>query len=231
METTLCVTCGARRAQVLCRFKRIKNVHLRVYPDGRVILSAPARTGLDWIQSYLESKAAWIFRAAEKYGRAEKPEKGVCCLLGTPRRIVAESGPSRTELTPDELRVRLPSPDEAGVMRRVEKFVRERALETFCARVEKWYPVVQARGAPYPEISVRRMKSMWGNCNTAKGTIRFNTVLLCADEACIDYVVLHELTHLLIAGHQENFYRFLAAAMPDWKQRKTRLNRLYSKYL
>lgn len=231
METTLSVTCGPRRTEVLCRFKRIKNVHLRVYPDGRVILTAPAGTGPDWIRRYLDAKAAWIFRAVEKFGSEEKPEKGTVCLFGTPRRIGIEKGPSRVTLTEDALLVRLPVPDEETAARRIDRYVRERALAYFSERVRALYPVVGEKGAPYPAVGVRRMKSMWGSCNAAKGVIRFNTVLLCADGECIDYVVLHELTHLLIAGHQRDFYRFLAAAMPDWKRRKTRLNRLYSRYL
>ena len=231
METTLCVARGERRVPVICRSKRIKNVHLRVYPDGRVLLSMPVRTDSVWIRTFLEAKSDWIFRTLDRYARAGKPEEGAVRLFGRLRTLRVERGRSGAALGEDALVLTLPDPTAERVRARTDRFVRELALSYFRERTDFFYPRVAALGAPEPSVRVRRMKSMWGNCNATKAAVCFNTVLVCADPECIDYVVVHELTHLLVPGHGKNFYECLARILPDWKQRRARLNRLYAKYL
>ena len=68
------------------------------------------------------------------------------------------------------------------------------------------------------------MKTMWGNCNTAKSLITLNEYLYKANMLCIQYVILHEMTHLLYPKHNDGFYNFLTIHMPDWKERKKMLD-------
>jgi hypothetical protein len=80
-------------------------------------------------------------------------------------------------------------------------------------------------GARKPEIKYRRMNKRWGSC-TPSGVITFNTELIKAPTHCIDYVVLHELCHLVHVGHNAKFYHLLDVLMPDWKKRKERLEKV-----
>jgi predicted metal-dependent hydrolase len=69
------------------------------------------------------------------------------------------------------------------------------------------------------------MKTLWGSCTKSKGKITFNEYLLKADIRCIQYVILHELTHLMYTYHNADFYNFLTVQMPDWQERKKQLDK------
>lgn len=79
-------------------------------------------------------------------------------------------------------------------------------------------------GVDKPALYVRKMKTLWGSCTPSKNKITLNQYLLKADLRCIQYVVLHELTHLLYPYHNTDFYNFLTIQMPDWKERKKQLD-------
>ena len=86
--------------------------------------------------------------------------------------------------------------------------------------MEQWYPIIEKYGIPTPKVYIRKMATMWGSCSIKRGAVVFNLCLLKAKIACIDYVVLHELTHFLYPNHSKQFYYFLSNYMPDWKDRK-----------
>ena len=90
-----------------------------------------------------------------------------------------------------------------------------------CARV---YPTFEAMGVAYPEIKLRRMTSRWGSCRPKTGVLTFNTGLIHADEACIEYVVTHEFCHFIHPDHSPAFHALMTRLMPDWRERKKRLN-------
>ena len=89
--------------------------------------------------------------------------------------------------------------------------------------VNKWYPVLGQDEEDKPVIKIRKMKTLCGSCTSTQRTIRFNYYLMCASAEGIEYVVLHELTHLLYPDHGAGFKAFLSRHMPDWKERKRRL--------
>lgn len=82
------------------------------------------------------------------------------------------------------------------------------------------YPVIEKYHIKKPDIQIRTMKARWGSCIRDKNMIILNYELIKAPRFCIDYVVLHELVHFKYRNHDANFYAFLTALMPDWKQRK-----------
>ena len=92
-------------------------------------------------------------------------------------------------------------------------------------RVSLFVDRVFELGAQKPEIKYRRMNKRWGSC-TPSGVITFNTELIKAPTHCIDYVVLHELCHLVHEGHSAKFYHLLDVLMPDWRKRKERLEKV-----
>ena len=97
---------------------------------------------------------------------------------------------------------------------------RTKAEMNIQASLDRIYPVIEKYGIKKPEIQIRVMKARWGSCIKGKNILLLNFELIKAPKFCIDYVVLHELIHLKYRNHDAEFYNFLTALMPDWKQRK-----------
>ena len=88
------------------------------------------------------------------------------------------------------------------------------------ALVEKWEPVL---GVKAGKLAYRKMKSRWGSCQPSTGRICINVVLALYPPECLEYVVVHELAHLLVPGHGPEFHAVMDRVMPDWKQRRAKL--------
>lgn len=208
--------------------KRVKNINLRVKRDGSVCVSAASWVPPRVIDGFVLSRGAFLLRAR---AQAEDRRGGAAPrYLGRPLRLVPEKGP-RACVRPDgaQLRVALRTPDDAESVRRaVERWYRAESERLCLQAFERLYPQFAALGVPRPEIRMRAMRSAWGNCRPARRVVTFNSMLAAADEACIEYVVAHELAHFLHADHSPAFYAALARVVPDWKARRARLKKLAS---
>ena len=104
------------------------------------------------------------------------------------------------------------------------KFLAERKFENIldnCLEKLTKYDIVK------PEFKIKKMKSRWGSCNAFKKQLLLNTELIKAPTHGIEYVVMHELCHLKYPNHDKKFYGFLNVVMPDWRQRKERLEKAF----
>lgn len=105
------------------------------------------------------------------------------------------------------------SPDEVKEWRKV--------VEAFTpALVEKWEPIL---GVKAGSLAYRNMRSRWGSCQPSTGRICINVRLALYPPECLEYVVVHELCHLLVSGHGPDFHQLMSGVMPDWKQRRAKL--------
>jgi predicted metal-dependent hydrolase len=213
--------------------KDIKNVHLSVYPPtGRVRISAPRRMSLDTIRVFAISKLDWI-RQQQKLLRAQERE--------TPREYVDRESHyvwgKRYLLTVSErdespsielkhnrmlLRVR-PGTGEDRRMAVVEEWYREQLKEAVPPLLARWQPLLPVR---VHRFFVQRMKTKWGGCNHKARTIRLNTELAKKPPECLEYIVLHELVHLLEPTHNSRFVALMDEFMPKWQFHRQVLNRL-----
>lgn len=105
-------------------------------------------------------------------------------------------------------------------------FTEEEIKDVILDLCKKVYPYFAKLGVEYPEIKFRKMVSQWGNCRSDRGILTFNTNLMYAPHECIEYVVLHEFTHFLVANHSAEFYTELAKVCPDWKTLKGQLKEI-----
>ena len=105
----------------------------------------------------------------------------------------------------------------------LETWLRKKCKEEITAICKKLYPLVKKYGVEFPKIQLREMVSRWGSCSPKKGFVTFNTALVAMPVSCIEYVVMHEFTHFLFPNHSKNFYQQLRIFMPDWEERKKRL--------
>ena len=210
-------------------YKRVKNLNLRIKPDGSVHISAPPRAPLSVIDSFVISKADLVFDAIERFARRAKEQGSFEYLNGDSLRIfgrelkilLSKSSKNETRIEGDELILSLTDPDSLDM--------RARAVKRFCdcevRRVvlelcDKVYPLFERRGIAYPEIKFRNMKTRWGSCHTKKHILTFSYSLICAPVSSIEYVVMHEFTHFIHPDHSAAFHSEMARLMPDYKARK-----------
>lgn len=227
---------GAINGQVSVQIirKNIKNVHLKVFRSLEVVLSVPIAVPSDWIDSFLENHVEWIndqitkYKKASGYNNLSSIKSGSSTqLLGKDVRIYKEASlDNRVELDEKKVCIFLKDIlDEDLAQRLFDEWWRNKAIEIFQSEMEKLYQkIFKKYGLDQPHILVRKMKTLWGSCTPNKNKITLNEYLLKADIRCIQYVILHELAHLLYPNHSKEFYDFLTIHMPDWKERKKQLD-------
>jgi len=161
------------------RFKRIKNLYLRVYPaDGRVVVSAPLRMNLAQVHEFLLGKKAWIEKRLKV---AARPVRDSAELEQQRRHSVAQ---------------------REGLERELERLLRH------------WQPMMQVT---VQRVTLRWMKTKWGSCTPAKGTIRINLALAERSPAALEMVLVHEMVHLLEPSHNARFYALMDRFLPEWR--------------
>ena len=212
--------------------KRVKNINLRIHPpDGRVTVSAPLRMSEARIAEFVTAKADWIRqhqariaalppRPALRYETGEEHR-----FLGADHRLAVRPATGRrpgAEAVEGRLLVHARDPlDRDEVKRHLDRLYR-RELQ---ARLDELVPAWSARlGVATPTVRIRAMKRKWGACRPQRRDIVFNLELAKQLPAAIDYVVLHELAHLLVPSHGPRFQAILSAHLPDWRAVETALN-------
>lgn len=212
--------------------KKVKNINLRVRRDGSVAVSAGKRVSLDEIEGFMRSKADAILRALENVEMASRADSltvtsgdGVSVLGERLTVIVAEGDGCGALRSGDELIVSVTDKgDRSLVERALRAYLDALCAETVKGIFDRVYPLFEARGIPRPAIRFRRMKTRWGSCNPKALTLNFNLDLIIAPIECIEYVVFHELVHLIHCDHSKSFHACLESYLPDAKQRRRLLN-------
>ena len=213
--------------------KDIKNLHLSVHPPtGRVRISAPMRMDLATIRVFAISKLGWI-RSHQRRQRAQEREPareylnreshfvwGRRYLLKV---IEADAAPLiDLRHTAMVLSVR-PGADADKRESVLEAWYREQLKSAVPTVVAKWQPLI---GVRVRRIFVQRMKTKWGSCSPAAGSIRLNTELAKKPPECLEYIVVHEMAHLLEPTHNTRFLTLMDRFMPKWEFHRSELNRL-----
>jgi predicted metal-dependent hydrolase len=214
-------------------FKDIKNVHLSVYPpEGRVRMAAPARMNLDTLRIYAISKLGWIRDQQRKLrGQARETEReyldreshyvwGERFLLTV---LEQEAAPS---VTLQHRRLLLSvrpgsSPEHRQAV--IDAWYRAQLRQAAAPLIANWETVMGVRVA---QVHVQRMKTRWGSCSPARASIRLNTDLAKKPPRCLEYIVAHEMTHLLEPSHNARFVALMDQFMPAWRHHRDLLNRL-----
>ena len=214
-------------------WKDIRNVHLSVHPPtGRVSIAAPLRIPLDTIRVFAISKLGWIRQQQNKLLKQEReaPREylsreshyvwGRRYLLS----IVESEGPTSVELRHSRLVLNArPDWDQTRKQMVIERWYRDQlraAVPPLCA---KWEPIL---GVQAERFYVQRMKTKWGSCNSQSRTIRLNTDLAKKPRECLEYILVHELLHIIEPTHNARFQFLLQQYMPKWQSYRQTLNRL-----
>jgi predicted metal-dependent hydrolase len=213
--------------------KNIKNVHLSVHPPtGRVRIAAPQRMSLDTVRVFVIAKLQWIKSQQQKLREQERESPreyldreshyvwGKRYLL----KIIEGNEPPRVELSHSRMSLQLRPRTDAGKRRAIlDKWYRELLRVAVPPLIEKWERLM---GVKVKGHFIQRMKTKWGSCNHFAKTIRLNTDLARKPRECLEYIVVHEMAHLLERTHNDRFLGIMDRFMPKWQFRREILNRL-----
>lgn len=216
---------------------------IEVNPTGVVEVRAPREADTGEVRSRVQRRARWIAKSQRRFEElvVDTPKKEYVGgethrYLGrqyrikvmpldqpTDSRIEGGGDPEGVRLVGRYFEVRTSRPSDPSHTRALlDRWYAAKAKLRLRERFELGCVVMAAYGIEPPPFQIRRMKTRWGSC-TATGRILLNPTLILAPTACIDYVVAHELCHLIHPHHGREFYALLDCVMPDWRDRKARL--------
>ena len=210
--------------------KKVKNINLRIKPDGSIYVSANNLVSQEKIEKFLIEKSEFIFKALEHYREiqkyAAKPKQYVdgehFKICGHDLRLKVSQG-TKNYVENDGVYIKLTVKninDFELKQKTMDKWIKEQCVSTISMVCEAVYPKFQKYGVKFPMLKFRKMISRWGSCQPKRGILTFNISLIEAPIACIEYVVVHEFTHFLKTNHSKKFYTQLTMFMTDWVERK-----------
>lgn len=226
--------------RVLVTRKRVKNLNLRVHPPhGEVRLSAPLRTPDTVIRALVRDRLAWIARHRTRLRKLPRPQfkeyvsGEELSVLGKQHVMRFTSASSaevplptayepRNRQVSSELVFRVPLGANRDARKRVvDRWLRRQAKREFAAVVASW----EARmNVSVKHLGIKRMKTRWGTCNPTAGRVWLNAALIERGPECLEYVVVHELAHLLVPDHSPAFWRLVERHLPAWREAKSLLD-------
>jgi len=231
-ERTYHVQYGDTTIEYILAYAPRKTLAISVEPDLQVKVTAPTDTELTTVESRVRQRAPWILRQQrelEQYLPTTPPRQYISGethrYLGRQYRLkVAEAEEETVKLTRGYLHVWTPDKtDTAHVWQLLEGWYHTQAQRVFRERLAAMLPRFQHLGIAQPALAIKSLRARWGSCTTA-GAISLNLKLMQVPKSCIDYVIIHELCHLVEHNHSRRFYALLDRVMPDWRERRRRLN-------
>ena len=220
--------------EITVQRKNIKSIHLSVYPPlGSVKISVPLGTSESYIKNFALSKWIWITEkrsqilASCKEAKEKEYVSGESHLLfGTEYRLFVQVNTNKVQneaqnvcIDGDYIKVSVRSKENVRSV--LENFYKSQLKERVERFVFKWEEILKVK---CETIKYRTMKTRWGSCIPEKKSITFNISLAQKDIECVEYVVVHELIHLIEPNHSTNFYRILEMNIPNWKILRKRMN-------
>lgn len=214
--------------------KNIKNIHLAVYPPtGRVRIAAPLTVNEDTIRLFAISKLAWIKRNQRKFEAQERTTpreykqreshyfQGIRYLLNVIEQDASPKVVLRSK-TYIDLYVRPETP--TGKRHEIiTEWYRAQLKQQIPELIDKWEKIT---GVNVKKWQVKQMKTKWGSCNIEEKKIWINLELAKKPEQCLEYIIVHEIVHLLERHHNERFLFYMDKFLPNWRKLKTELNKL-----
>ena len=212
-------------------YKDIKNLHIGVYPPlGRVRVAAPRRLDDEHVRLAVIQRLPWIKRQRELLCSAERQSEREMVtgeshyVWGTRRRMTVVERPGRVHFEVDGARLLLYLPAGTTAERRrrlLDQWQREQLRHVVPGLITKWETVLDVS---VPRWTIRRMKTKWGSCNRETGHIVLNVELAKKHPDCLEYVVVHEMTHHLEPNHGPRFTKLMDGFMSNWRSLRDDLN-------
>ena len=212
-------------------YKEIKNLHIGVYPPlGRVRVAAPQQLNDDQVRLAVIQRLPWIKRQRDQLQAAQRQTEREMVtgeshfVWGSRLRLKVVERPGRPDIEVDGNRLLLYVVADSSVESRrevLEQWYRTQLRLAIPPLIEKWETKL---GVTVPKWSIRRMKTKWGSCNRETGHIWLNVELAKKHPESLEYLTVHEMTHLLERTHGPRFAKLMDGYLPDWRALRDRLN-------
>ena len=216
--------------------KKVKNINLRIKPNMEIYISVPMNLHRDYIENFIRSKEEWIKSVLKKVEDVKEKQKGfeykngeIYKFLGKEYNLIVRTGNFNGVSLKNDAKSNImivtvnenifENIDEKKKI--MEKWYFENAKKLFLKFVEKWLEILDEH---VEKVAIKPMKTRWGSCNYVKKYINLNTELIKRTPFEIEYVILHELTHLKYPNHGKGFYNYIERYMPNYKVAEKMLN-------
>jgi len=207
---------------------------IHVHPDTRVTVEAPLGSDFAEIEKRIRKRAAWILRQQRNFLRYSFDIPPRQYVSGETHRYLgkqyqlkvleSEDGKEYVKMDREHILVCVrEKTDSARVKKLLINWYRRQALKIFNERLEAWFPRFERYNLKRPKIFVREMRSRWGSC-TAAGKMTLNLKLIMVPKQFIDYIMVHEICHLIEHNHSQVFYVLMSKVMPGWEEQREKLN-------
>ena len=225
------ISYGNRRVHFNVVYAARKTLQIEVYPDGQILVKAPAGTRPEEIEKRILRRGRWIKKQLDYFRQFEPrtpPRKYIGgethLYLGRQYRLkILRAEECSAKLIRGYFLISLNgSTSRQAVRVLLDQWYAEKAEQHFQESFNRCWPQFQRKNLAQPELKIRKMKTRWGSLSPL-GRLTLNVDLIRAPKECIDYVITHELCHLLHHDHSPAFYKLLDQTMPDWKKRKHKL--------
>jgi predicted metal-dependent hydrolase len=213
-------------------YSRIKNMRITVYPpDGRVKITAPLSATHQMIRDFAQAKRTWIEKHRTRFANLLKEgstflDGEIHYIWGQPYslEIIQKRGHPKIEINANRLLMYVRPGTELQKKRKLLEKWRHDLIQNIAPHfVAKWEPIL---GIKIKGIFYRKMKTHWGSCNYVQKTIRLNTELVKKSPKYLEYVIVHEMVHIIEPTHSKNFYRLLGKYYPEWKPIRKKMNHI-----
>ena len=216
--------------------KKVKNINLRIKPNMEVYISVPMNLHRDYIENFIHSKESWIKSVLKKVEDVKEKQKGfeyktgeIHKFLGKEYNLTVKTGNfNSVNLVNNEKKPNIILTVNEDILENIdekkkimEKWYFEKAKKLFSQFMEKWLKILDEH---VEKVAIKPMKTRWGSCNYVKKYITLNTELIKRTPFEIEYVVLHELTHLKYPNHGKGFYNYVERYMSNYKIAEKMLN-------
>ncbi len=221
---------GSKNITYQVKYTDRKTLGIQIHPSGQIMVTAPMASDSKTINAKVRQKAPWILKQINifnKYQPGSTPRRYVSgeshLYLGRQYRLkLVKDTELSTKVYRGQLWIYGPKMDHTSIQKQLERWYVSRAKEIFHQVLDAVFPKFKRYLKIKPSLFIRKMATRWGSC-TPTGRIILNPELIKAPKGCIEYVVVHELCHLVHYNHTKEFYRMLGRIMPGWEKWKNRL--------
>lgn len=223
---------GSKTFQIKINQCNVKRFSISVTPNLDVLVKAPLESDIELIKYRIRRRKAWVARQIRFFEQFHPllPDKSYVSgethyYLGRQYRLKVRKAESlqHVRLIGRFFNLYLIDPyDNQKAKQMMDQWYSEHAKDYFSIRIKKYLHHLSRFKPIEPTLRCRKMKTRWGSCSP-KGVITINTSLVKRPAHCIDYVIVHELCHLIFPNHTSSFYKLLEGIIPDWEKRKKRL--------
>ena len=222
---------GSKQIHFHLKYSNRKSLGITVKPDLTVLVKAPSGTSLDKVKEVLNKKASWIIKQQSyflSFHPKTPPRKFISgethLYLGRQYRLKIHKRKSESVKLKGKF-IEVTTSDKSRVKGLVKEWYLKNARMKFEIIANPLIDKFKKYKVGPSSIVLREMPTRWGSC-TAKGKVILNPELIKAPKACIEYVIIHELCHLVYHAHTQRFIDLQTKEMPDWEKWKSKLEKL-----